>query len=159
MKDPQYITIARSLIGVSEIAGAKHSGIIIGWLEKLKAWWRDDETPWCGVFVGHCLKESGYDIPKYYMRAKAWLDFGKKVSIPCLGAIVIFERKGGGHVGFVIGLDHANRLLVLGGNQSNKVNVMAFDRSRVIGYRIPEKITIHPLPILSLNTNLSENEA
>jgi hypothetical protein len=29
------------------------------------------------------------------------------------------KRPGGGHVGFVVAQDHQNRLMVLGGNQSN----------------------------------------
>ena len=57
---------------------------------------------------------------------------------PAVGSIVVFERGSGGHIGFVVGRDYNDNLLVLGGNQSNAVNVRSFPRSRVLGYRWPE---------------------
>lgn len=161
MSEPKYLTYARSFIGTKEIRGNKHNPIIIDWLIKYNAWWRDDETPWCGVFVNACLREYGYRTPKLYMRAKAWLDYGYVLDKPCLGCIVIFGRKGGGHVGFVVGENHAGNLLVLGGNQGNEVNIKEFDKKRVLGYRLPTGywLPAMPLPKLGITAGLSTNEA
>jgi len=161
MREPKYLTYARSLIGTKEIKGHKHNPVILKWLVTLNAWWRDDETPWCGVFVAECLTKYSYKIPKLYMRAKAWLDYGVEIKEPCLGCLVVFGRQGGGHVGFVVGRDNANNLLVLGGNQGNEVNIKAFNPNRVLGYRLPAGYWLPrlPLPTFSMAGDLSENEA
>jgi uncharacterized protein (TIGR02594 family) len=160
MKEPKYLSIARNHLGLKEIVGLKHSPTIINWLIKLKAWWRDDETAWCGVFVAACLQEALLPYPKMYMRAKAYLEYGEKLEKPCLGCIVVFDRKGGGHVGFAIGKDRANRLIILGGNQGNQVSVLPFDTARVLGYRMPFGFSSSTLlPTLSNADAVSENEA
>jgi hypothetical protein len=33
----------------------------------------DDETPWCGTYVAHCLQTSGVKFPKDWFRALAYL--------------------------------------------------------------------------------------
>ena len=89
--------------GVTEIPGPRHNSKILGWLQKLRAWWADDETPWCGVFVAHCMQESGLPLPRFWMRATDWLNWGAKLAAPVAGCVVVFQRPGGGHVGFVTG--------------------------------------------------------
>lgn len=141
MKDatPRWMRIAKSFTGLQEVRGPKHSNIIIGWLEKLGAWWRNDETPWCGVFVAYCMKEAKLPFPKMYMRAKAWADYGSLLRRDRLtvGAILVFDRAGGGHVGFAVAQD-ATHYHVLGGNQSNSVNIMRIGKSRLIASRWPK---------------------
>lgn len=148
---PVWIDEARRYIDLEEIPGAASNSTIIGWLVRLSAWWRDDETPWCGTFVAHCLQETGYEIPKYWMRALAWAEWGRPLPAPMVGCIVVFSRKGGGHVGFVVGQDAKGNLLVLGGNQGNRVSIAAFPRIRVEAYRWPVSLSfdrIEPLPVL-----------
>ncbi|MGE9658889.1 hypothetical protein ACQP6C_10405 [Snodgrassella alvi] len=51
MNELSWISEARKHIGLREIKGAKHNPTILAWLKYNKestAWWRDDETPWCG---------------------------------------------------------------------------------------------------------------
>lgn len=162
MAEPTWVTEARRHIGLAEIKGPKHSSVITGWLDSLRAWWKDDETPWCGVFVAHCMKHAGYPLPKFWMRAKDWLNWGKTLSKPVAGCVVIFERKGGGHVGFVVGRDKAGNLMVLGGNQGDAVNIKPFATTRVTGYRWPESRLVPAnsnLPLLASDGKLSSNEA
>lgn len=80
---------------------------------------------------------------------------------PTEGCIVVFERQGGGHVGFVVGKDSAGNLMVLGGNQGDAVNIRPFAMSRVSGYRWPDSLppSIGSLPLLASNGELSNNEA
>ena len=47
-----------------------------------------------------------------------------------LGHILTFTRNGGGHVGIYVGED-TTCYHVLGGNQSNQVNVMRIEKSRL----------------------------
>jgi len=160
--DLPWIAEARRYIDLTEFPGASHNSIILGWLDKLSAWWRDDETPWCGAFVAHCLSETGHPIPKFWMRAKAWAGWGTRLDSPATGCVVVFERQGGGHVGFVVGRTAAGHLMVLGGNQGNKVSIAPFDRSRVVGYYWPPGLSL-PIPqgllVMSTNAPLSVREA
>ncbi len=162
MNEPAWIDIAREYIGLEEIPGPRTNATIRGWLERLKAWWRDDETPWCGAFVAYCLDVAGFDIPKYWMRAREWATWGTELSSPVPGCIVVFSRQGGGHVGFVVGRDAAGNLIVLGGNQGNRVSLATFTRNRVLAYRWPGATPPTGqlwLPVIAGNSKPSTNEA
>jgi uncharacterized protein (TIGR02594 family) len=151
---------ARKHIGLKEVKGAGTNLTIKYWLSNLRAWWSSDEVPWCGVFAAHCIKSAGYPLPKHWYRAKDWLNWGVDVGWPCYGCVVIFERKGGGHVGFVVGKDKTGRLMVLGGNQGDAVNVMPFDTARAVGYRMPVGVLSRiTLPLMASTDLSSTNEA
>jgi len=156
----KWIDEARKHIGLKEIKGSGVNLTIQSWLSNLRAWWSEDETPWCGTFVAQCIKSVGYPLPKHWYRAKDWLNWGQAVREPCYGCIVVFGRDGGGHVGFVVGKDEANRLMVLGGNQGDMVRTSPFAVNRVLGYRVPtgyyERLQ---LPILKSKAPVSTNEA
>ena len=159
-----WMVEAKKYVGLKEIPGAKHNSTILNWLKELKAWWSEDESPWCGVYVGHCFKSCGLAIPKYYMRAKAWADgWGIKIDKPIPGCVVVFERTGGGHVGIVTGINSKGNLIVLGGNQGNMVKYSPFDTSRVVGYFVPKDYPnidyTAKLAIVDNTDSLSTNEA
>lgn len=167
LKDPAWLAEARRHIGLAEIPGKQHNPTIIRWYQNLKSWINDDETPWCGTFVAECCRVAGRDLPQHWYRARAWLDTGLRLNKPAYGCIVVFERGAGGHVGFLVGQDHAGNLMILGGNQGNKVSVAKFSPHRVLGYIWPAKdgITRLPeeerynVPRLSLAGDFSRNEA
>lgn len=159
MKEPKYLALARSHLGLKELTGNNDHPLILSWWIRLNAKWLYNQA-WCGLFVGHCFDSFEHAIPKAFYRAKAWLDWGERLDKPCLGCVVIFDRQGGGHVGFPIGINHAGSLRVLGANQKNQVSVATFDTKRVLGYRMPFGIpTRTPLPIVSNADAASENEA
>ena len=160
MSEPSWLKIARSYEGLKEIPGPRHNQTIIRWLGKLNAWWSDDETPWCGVFVAHCMQESWLPFPKFYMRAKAWSDYGSLLRRDRLapGAILVFDRAGGGHVGFYVGED-AGHYFVLGGNQGNAVNVMKLGKSRLVASRWPKGEPVIGKPVYLNGGSVSTNEA
>ena len=160
MSEPSWLKIARSYDGLKEIPGPRHNQTIIRWLGKLNAWWSNDETPWCGVFVAHCMQECGLFYPKFYMRAKAWSDYGSLLRRDRLapGAILVFDRAGGGHVGFYVGED-AGFYYVLGGNQSNAVNVMKLGKSRLVASRWPKGEPVIGKPVYLNGGSVSTNEA
>ena len=157
---PPWVETARKYIGLTEIPGKATHPTIRKWLIDLKAWWQDDETPWCGTFIGAVMREQGIALPKHWYRAKAWADWGTPLPTPRFGCVVVFERTGGGHVGIVVGVDRSGRLMVLGGNQSNSVNVAPFDRSRVLAYRAPPGFNLYQTPpLIESGAASSRNEA
>lgn len=160
MTKPRWLRIAETYTGLSEIRGPKHNSKIIGWLDKLGAWWRNDEAPWCGVFVAHCVQDVGLPYPKMYMRAKAWVDYGSLLRRDRLapGAILVFDRAGGGHVGFYVGED-AGHYFVLGGNQGNAVNVMKLGKTRLLASRWPKGEPVIGKPVYMKGGVFSANEA
>jgi uncharacterized protein (TIGR02594 family) len=157
---PRWLRTAYTYEGTAEVRGPQHNATIIGWLTKLRAWWRDDETPWCGVFVAHCMQEAGLPYPRLYMRAKAWSDYGALLRPDRLspGAILVFNRAGGGHVGFYVGED-TGHYYVLGGNQSNAVNVMKLGKSRLVASRWPRGVPVVGKPVHMKGGMVSTNEA
>ena len=102
-KELPWIAEARKHIGLSEIPGKNHNPVIRNWLISLKAWWQDDETPWCGTFAAHCCRQGGRDVPQHWYRARAWADAGTRLSRPVYGCLAVFSREGGGHVGEGVG--------------------------------------------------------
>ena len=157
--EPAYLTIARRDIGLREIKGPKHAGRIVQMLQKLGAWWRDDETPWCGVAVGAWLTAAGLPIPKHYYRALAWADYGMPCPRPMQGAIAVLTRKGGGHVGIVTGVTRdGSHVRLLGGNQNDAVNETWFPAHRITTYRMPAGVPRNPATVAPLGA-LSTSEA
>lgn len=137
MYELPWVETARKYVGTAEVRGSGTSPVIRGWLTSLRAWWTDDETPWCGTFVAACMRENGIVVPKHWYRAMGWLDWGVPIARPVYGCVVVYSRTGGGHVGFGIGEDDAGRIMTIGGNQGNRVSIAPFDRARVAGYRVP----------------------
>lgn len=164
-KDPPWLAYARTLIGVREIPGAKHSPVIMGWIARLGAKVlgikvTDDETAWCGTFVAHVMQQSALGAPPIAVRASAWGDYGRGLLNPRLGCIMVFKRPGGGHVGFYVGEDDV-AYHILGGNQGNAVSIIRMAKSRMTAMRWPNGV---PLPEpqtvrLTPSGQLSRNEA
>lgn len=148
-----WLVEARKHIGLKEIKGPLTNATIGTWLTRLKAWWKDDETPWCGTFVAHCLTTAGHPIPKHWYRALEWANYGFKLKAPVVGCIAVFTRTGGGHVGFVVGQSATGDYLILGGNQGDAVSIQTFPRSRnpvfVYPANAPYPDVLAALPIAS----------
>ena len=161
MIKPTWIVQAERFIGLKEVSGPENNPEILQWWKDIKRGGiQQDSVPWCAAFVGAMLERSGIKSTRFE-GAKSYLDFGLELTAPIYGCIVVFLRSGGGHVGFVVGEDDKGRLMVLGGNQSDAVNVAPFDRARVAGYRWPDGVTVHsdPLPVVSSEAESSTNEA
>lgn len=159
--EPSWITEARKHIGTREIPGPRHEPKILAWFKSIcTPWFTTDETPWCAAFVGGCLETVGLKSSRSAL-AKSYLSWGLPILNPTVGCIVVFSRDGGGHVGFVVGRDARDRLMVLGGNQGDAVSIAPFDRARVVGYRWPAAVALEmsPLPLISSVQASSTNEA
>jgi uncharacterized protein (TIGR02594 family) len=168
---PKHLTIALNLIGTVETAGAANNPVIMGWAKRCKeagvnvAGYTADSVPWCGLFMAYVMVEAGRaDEAKVIggtLWALNWSKFGADGGQPELGDILTFNRNGGGHVGIYIGEDTGFYHL-LGGNQSDKVNIMRIAKSRMHRCRQPlykNKPASVQVKILSAIGEVSTNEA
>lgn len=146
----KWLDEARKEIGVSEhtVAGSK----------AVDQMWRDSKlsglvgtaktVPWCAGFANAMLERAGIRSPRKDSSA-SYDTWGVKLTEPKYGCLVRFQRPGGGHIGFCVGKTADGKLLILGGNQSDAVNIKAFGTDRVVAYRWPEDVPIdeQPLPV------------
>lgn len=132
---PQLFVHAWRLRGTKEIVGAKHNPLVLEMFDTV-GWGNinDDETPWCGAFVGYCCKKAGLDIPNIAIRAKEWAEWGTPQKIAMFGDVLVFSRTGGGHVGIYV-CEDKDCYHVLGGNQGNSVSVTRIEKSRCVAIR------------------------
>lgn len=137
---PPHLQEAITQYGVTEIPGKMHSATIMRWIKslgrKLGVNVNDDETPWCGTFAAHCIDYAGLPVPSIAVRAMSWLNFGIPKNTAVLGDVLVFNREGGGHVGFYVGQDDLY-YHVLGGNQKNMVRIDRLAKYRCAGIRRP----------------------
>jgi len=143
---PVWFAEAQRLSGLREVPGRGSNPTILRWARDLAsragAWiaqvYRDDATPWCGLFAAHCLGATLPDepLPANPLSALAWSGFGKAIPAGTLGAVCVFRRKGGGHVGFYAGEDET-AIHVLGGNQRDRVGLARVAKTRLVGFRWP----------------------
>jgi len=137
---PAWYEIAKNELGTQEIAGPdSHNPRIIAYHSATSLSAGEDEVPWCSSFVNWCMREAGVSRTNS-AAARSWLKWGKKLSRPKEGCVVVFSRPGSswsGHVGFFKRKEGSD-ILVLGGNQSNRVNYSSYSTSRLLGYRWPK---------------------
>lgn len=148
MNELTWLQIARKYLGTHEKVNGKSNPVLLAMLQEMgnfnqeqKAWWKETDTPWCGLFVGHCLGKAGRAVIKDWYRAKAWSMSGlTKLKAPAYGCLAVKSRQGGGHVFFVVGKDAKGRILGLGGNQGNTVSIAPFNPADIDGYYWPSKL-------------------
>lgn len=128
---------ALSQYGVKEIVGEEDNKTIVDYAhESGFKWIDDDETPWCSVFMNWVAMKAGYERTNK-ANARSWLNVGETVENPQTGDIVVFKRGNNGwsgHVGIYIN-EHNSHVFVLGGNQSNSVNITPYSKMSLLGYR------------------------
>jgi uncharacterized protein (TIGR02594 family) len=138
-----WMHAAYNLMGTKEVVGKGSNEAIMGWAEDLELTsYTDDDIPWFGLFVGHCVGSQLADevLPVNVLGARKWQSLGREVD-PKLGAILVFWRgsRDGwkGHVGFYWAEDD-EAYHVLGGNQSNSVSVTRIAKNRLLTARWPD---------------------
>ncbi|QCJ70353.1 TIGR02594 family protein [Providencia heimbachae] len=150
MTEPKWLTEAKKEIGVSEHTTVGAKAVDQMWIDsKLRGLVGTAKTvPWCAGFVNAMLERAGIRSTRSDS-SRSYLAFGTVLNEPKYGCVVVFSRSGGGHVGFVVGKTESGQLMVLGGNQSDAVNIKAFSLDRVTGYRWPSGLPVdtRPLPI------------
>lgn len=137
---PRMLVEGLKLYGTKEIPGAKRNAVIMQWAKEVGipgTVYTNDDTAWCGLFMAVVVKRSGREPVAQPLWARNWAKWGVSAPFAMLGDILVFSRKGkGGHVGVYVGEDD-QCYHVLGGNQSNMVNVTRIEKSRCIAIRRP----------------------
>lgn len=141
ISEPKWMTIARREIGTKEFSGTADNPEVVKYLKSVdtlsRSHQRNDETPWCSAFVNWCMEEVDIEGTES-AAARSWLNWGKKLSTPTVGCVVVLWRKKRssfmGHVGFFV-KETSDKIFILGGNQSDAVNIKPFSKNRLLGYR------------------------
>ena len=137
-----WMTEARATLGRHEL---RDRSWLTDWLKRDGRSLGDpSRNPWCGDFVETCIRVALPEEPllgvlgsnPYW--ARNWLQFGQEVQ-PIPGAVLIFERGSGGHVGFALGQDDTH-FHALGGNQSDAVTIARIAKTRLLGARWPATV-------------------
>lgn len=99
------------------------------------------KLPWCGDAVETAMVKTlpAEPVPNNPFWAQAWATFGVDAGGPKVGAVgVIRWNPNAGHVGFVADYDAARRRVsLLGGNQSDMINLSWYALDRFIAFRWP----------------------
>lgn len=164
-RGPKILIEALKRFGTLEAPGKANNPIILQWAKEIGVaeYFKTDETPWCGLFIGVCARAAGKEIVESPLWAKSWLNWGTKQIQPMLGDVLVFERDGGGgHVGLYVGQDD-EAYHVLGGNQSDRVCITRIAKHRLLATRRSMFKTAQPPNVrvvkLSPKGALSKNEA
>lgn len=152
---PRMVQAALDLYGTHELAGGANNPIVLAWADEVAAatrsayadWAADfynaDSIPWCGLFIAVCAVRAAQGraerLPEHkYLSALAWQDWGVPVAKAdaLVGDVGISSRAGGGHVFLIVGED-ASHFHILGGNQTDQVNIVRKAKSEVVAVRRP----------------------
>ena len=146
----ELVDEALSYYGLKEIPGPQSSPTISSWIKKwsaaakVKTSVNDDQTAWCSIFVNEIAQRCGCETTNK-INARSWLDVGDGIPLEDAktGDVIILwrvKRDGWqGHVGFFI-RKGPNVCWILGGNQSNQVNILPFGDGYVLGIRRLRKV-------------------
>jgi uncharacterized protein (TIGR02594 family) len=138
----KIIDTATKEIGTKEVVGKKDNPRIVEYHSKTSLKAQSDEVPWCSAFVNWVTEKCGL-TGTYNAAARSWLSWGiKSEFVP--GCIVVMKRGNSswqGHVG--IGIKKVGPVVwVLGGNQSDEVNISKYSTFKILGYRIPREALV-----------------
>jgi uncharacterized protein (TIGR02594 family) len=121
---------AVALYGTVEFAGKANNPIILGWAAEIgyEKVYKHDSIPWCGLGMAICAKRAGWDYNPggNALGALNWAKWGNAVpnDKAMLGDLGVWRRKGGGHVGIIIGYDVTGCYHVLGFNQLDSCSIV-----------------------------------
>lgn len=130
--------IALSEFGTKGVTGLLSSPEVLKYFKDIgHAWVTDDDTAWCAAFVNWCLLKARYQTTGK-LNARSFLQYGYSTKTPTLGDIVVLWRVSKdsvyGHVGFYV-RQTKTMIYILGGNQSNEVNITAFPKEKLLDFR------------------------
>lgn len=143
MTAPEWYQRAHDEMGVAETPGQDATPRVMEYFGAApgSTWVKDDGTPWCGAFASWIFKD--YGLPDEPLRARSWASWGAGLEDPVPGCVVVLKRPpdpNAGHVALFVGWtkDKAG-VLLLGGNQGDRVCIARYRAADVIAYRWPPK--------------------
>jgi uncharacterized protein (TIGR02594 family) len=115
---------------------------------------------WCADFMNMVLRRAG-GKGSQSRAARSFLQFGKKLDGPRVGAIVVLYRKGpnNGHVGVVRGTDGAGNPIVVSGYHGNAVRQSTYPKSKVLAYVMPPQYVLDDMIKAAKAAAMAKEEA
>lgn len=138
--------LAMRFVGMKEVSGASSNPMILAMLQLDNKWPTGDEVAWCSAFVNWITWLLRLPRSKS-LAARSWLAIGTPIQYNLAEPgfdVVILKRGVGqpgpevinapGHVGFFAGTQ-GDKVLLLGGNQSDGVSIAPFPIGDILGIR------------------------
>lgn len=137
-----FTSTVNGLMGLNE---NRDAGVIADFIKRSAGINIDPRTTaWCAAFVNGVLGAQGIEGTGK-LNARSFLNFGMPTDAPKPGDIVVLSRGDPngwqGHVGFFQGYDANGNIRVLGGNQSNGVNVQSYSKDKLLGFRTAGQVS------------------
>ncbi len=140
-------SLAQRFIGVDEAQGNSSNPHVLAMLKLDQDWPDGDHVPWCSAFMNYVAWLLRLPRSKS-LRARSWLLVGSSVDVSeaTVGFDVVILKRGSGnqpgpdvidapgHVGFFGGVE-GSKVLILGGNQDDSINISRYPTSRILGIR------------------------
>jgi len=123
------LDIAKQYLGLHEVRNKSRLKSLLG-IDPSK-------IAWCAAFINAVLKEAGFQGTGK-LTARSFLKVGKLVTTPEKGDVVVLKRgvlPWQGHVGLFVDQPNNSEIILLGGNQGNKVCYKRYPKKSVLGYR------------------------
>ena len=101
---------------------------------------------WCADFMNFVLRSAG-GKGTHSRAARSFLQYGKRLDGPRVGAIAILYRKGpnNGHVGVVRGTDGQGNPILVSGNHGPTVKESIYPKAKVIAYVMPPEYVLEDM--------------
>ncbi|CAO4145580.1 TIGR02594 family protein [Methylorubrum extorquens] len=161
---PGWLVLAEALDGIKEAPGAKNNPEVVKlFADASFPGIKTDSTAWFAAFVNAVLEHAGHRGSRS-LAARSFESWVVGLPAPTLGAIATKKRNGSawqGHTGLVVGAN-ATQVFLLGGNQSDAVNVAAFKRSEIVAYGWSADVPLpapHTLPTTIAGARSGVSEA
>jgi uncharacterized protein (TIGR02594 family) len=168
---PNMLLQLLALYGTIEGPGAQDNPVIMAWADECGIrGYVHDFIAWCGLTQAVVAKRAGWEYAPQgnALWALNWQFWGQDVhkcphvARPALGDILVFTRKGGGHVAQYVGEDDRN-YHILGGNQGDAVSVSTHPKSSLVAARRAPWRIAQPANVRTIqrkaNGNLQVSEA
>ena len=165
--EPRWLTLARSDLGIRETPGVANNPVLMkrfaSITKALGVLYNADSVPWCGAGMAWWMIQCGIATPAVAVRAASWAGWGRALSPAQLavGAVLVFQRPGGGHVALYVGED-LTHYHCLGCNQGDAISIVRVEKARCIARRWPPgepAVPGRPLILVAGNAASSKNEA
>jgi uncharacterized protein (TIGR02594 family) len=138
---PRMLKAMLALYGTLEKPGSGDNPLILAWARECGIpEYKHDSIPWCGLCCSIAALRADWPHKPNgnALWARNWANWEEKAPRAMLGDVLVFERAGGfGHVGLYVGEDDTC-YHVLGGNQSDAVNIKRIEKNRLIAARHPK---------------------
>lgn len=138
MNRGDMVLAAMQYYATEAVPGGASNPLVLGFFQKAgHPEIKNDDTPWCAAFLDSIARQVGAPSTSSLL-ALDWLKIGHPIESPAFGDVVCFDwtkiGESGGHVGLVVAL-FPTLIYVLGGNESNRVQISAYNPRAVAGFR------------------------